>query len=175
MEEPKPEAAGEPTRQAKRKSHPVRVALITIGCIAVVVIVVIFVGNPTYDNRESAQRKAAQSSLRNAMAAAKTVYVERDDYGLVSAKTLMKLEPILTFTSGESKGPLEVAWRVDDVVTEEATFPDTQFSAAVRSESGECMYISDAAAPPFHGGTFYGSGDVCTADAARQGATNTTW
>ena len=118
-------------------------------------------GGASFD-AEAPQDRAAQSSLHLALAAAKTMFIDTDDYSLASAEDLPSIEPSLDYVSAEapSTGP-----HVVSVMNEGPTW-----AGAARSDSGTCFWIMDDATR----GTFYGSGEPCTGQAA-MGAANPSW
>jgi type IV pilus assembly protein PilA len=114
------------------------------------------------DAAAESQDRAAQSSLRNALAAAKTIYTDSDSYGDVSPATMVQIEPSLSYVDGGSTGVT--------VVSVVAT--DQQVGLAAMSVTGTCWWLHDDATG---GGTTYGSGSACTGQDALAGATATSW
>jgi hypothetical protein len=108
---------------------------------------------------DTAKDREAQSAVRNAIAAAKTAYVDAGSYDGVTAQSVGAIEPSLTFTSGASTGP--------GVVSLAAAGED--LSIAVLSESGTCFWYHGSL-----GGDAYGSGIPCTGQAALAAA-GATW
>jgi type IV pilus assembly protein PilA len=118
--------------------------------------------------RQRANDRAAQSSLRNALTAAKTSFTDNSDYsgafaGVVGppATGLTAIEPSLTFTAGASTG-----FKVVSVETPGAGAQN--WWAEVLSKSGTCFGIEDKSGSG--GGTFYAGTTTaivgCTAPAA---------
>ena len=107
---------------------------------------------------DSASDLQAQSSLRLALQTAKTTLLDDSTYGSAGYGQLSLLDPSLTYVDATqpSTGP--------NVVSVQAGHG--AWGAAVRSSSGTCFYVRDV----MPGGTAYGSGDVCTGQAA-MGAT----
>jgi hypothetical protein len=113
----------------------------------------------------SGQDSLAQSSARNAMAAAKTLFVDTDDYSQISAAALAQLESSLTWV--DSPAPSTDAntvsvWSDGEMV----------FAEAVLSQSGTCFWMRDDATAETTYGT--GSADTCTGEDAA-GATASQW
>ena len=105
--------------------------------------------------------RAAQSSLRNGLAAAKTIYTDADSYAAVSPETMVQIEPSLSYTVEASTGSAVVS----------VAAADQQVGLAVLSGSGTCWYIRDDASV----GTTYGSGSPCTGAAALASASAPTF
>jgi type IV pilus assembly protein PilA len=132
--------------------------------VVLIIAILIAIAIPTFlGARQRANNRAAQSSLRNALTAAKTLFTDNNDYTAAGNTALAGVEPSLTFVDNAtaSSGPKVVS--VKPVST-------TRWDAAVWSASGNCYYIQDLANGP--GGTTFGgvtSSAVqanCTADAA---------
>jgi hypothetical protein len=100
----------------------------------------------------------AQSNLRLALQTAKTTLLDDATYGSAGYGQLSLLDPSLTYVDATqtSTGP--------NVVSVEAGHG--AWGAAALSSSGTCFYVRDV----MPGGTAYGSGEVCTGQAA-MGAT----
>ena len=110
--------------------------LIELMVVVLIIAILIAIAIPTFlGARQRAQDKAAQSSLRNGLTAAKTVYTDNEDYTAITAADLADTEPSLTFTLGASSGdPKEV-----DVAE-----PNTNVIVmAAYSKSNKCFGIAD--------------------------------
>lgn len=146
--------------------------LIELMVVVLIIGILIAIALPTFlGARARAQDRAAQSGLRNAIAAAKTAFTDTDDYSAATDADLGAIEPSLTFVLLASTGPNEVSVAVDTTNT-----ADDTWSAAALSDSGECFYITDVATDP-GAGTFFGgdpTGAACTGDDAL-GSVGTSW
>jgi len=71
--------------------------------------------------RSRAWDPAAQSSLRNALAAAKTIFTDQDTYSDVTVKLMAQTEPSLTFVDTASSGPNVISVYVATTVTDADT------------------------------------------------------
>jgi type IV pilus assembly protein PilA len=140
--------------------------LIELMVVVLIIAILIAIAIPTFlGARQRAQNRAAQSSLRNALTAAKTIYTDAQSYAGVNATTMADVEPSLTYAAlpgDDSTGQNNVS----------VSGSTTVFSAAALSASGTCYWIKDNVSS----GTTYGSGTSTTCsgtDAA--GAAATAW
>jgi type IV pilus assembly protein PilA len=139
--------------------------LIELMVVVLIIGILIAIALPTFlGARERAQNRAAQSSLRNALTAAKTIFTDANDYTDATVSELGVVEPSLTFAAAgtASTGP-----NVVSVATPNAT----TFSAAALADSGDCFWIKDVSTGP---GTTFGTGLTCTGTAANAAA-STSW
>jgi type IV pilus assembly protein PilA len=148
--------------------------LIELMVVVLIIGILIAIALPTFlGARNRANDKAAQSGLRNSLAAAKTCFTDHDTYddGTTACDdaTLATIETSLTFldsTSPGSTGPNEISVDVPSADV---------WDAASWSKSGTCFYIEDDS----QNGTFYGSaavasgGDCLGTDA--NGVTGASW
>jgi type IV pilus assembly protein PilA len=68
--------------------------LIELMVVVLIIAILIAIAIPTFlGARERAQNRAAQSGLRNALTAAKTIYTDREDYFQATAAALGAVEP----------------------------------------------------------------------------------
>src|SRR5258706_7723224 len=127
-------------------------------------------------SRTRAQDRAAQSTLRNALTAAKTAYTDSSSYGVATNTDLPAIEPSLTYVaagtaSADQAGPPIIqSFKVVSVSVTSVAGTDKQiWSGAVLSKSGTCYWIKDVATGA-GAGTFYGTGATCTGTAATAAA-----
>jgi hypothetical protein len=111
---------------------------------------------------DHSQDAAAQSSLRNAMVAAKTLFTDAGTYDGLGPADLTGVEPSLTYTDGPSP----------DAQTVSVALQGSTAGMAAMSPSGTCFYIKD---DPAAGGVTFGSGTICTGQAALGAATGASW
>jgi type IV pilus assembly protein PilA len=135
--------------------------LIELMVVVLIIGILIAIALPTFlGARTRAQDKAAQSSLRNALVAAKVCFTDNDVYTGCDNAALTTLEPSLTFeaTGTASTGPNDVSINPSSA---------TVWYGAALSASGSCFYIKDNTAS---GGTTYAKDTaapiVCTGTAA---------
>jgi type IV pilus assembly protein PilA len=117
--------------------------LIELMVVVLIIGILIAIALPTFlGARNRAQDKAAQSSLRNALAAAKTIFTDTDDYSTVDAGSMGAAEPSLTYNDAgaDSTGATNVSLDVPAAGT--VTADDTLDMSAL-SDSGTCFYLED--------------------------------
>ena len=131
--------------------------LIELMVVVLIIGILIAIALPTFlGARQRAQDRAAQSSLRNAIAAAKTAFTDTDDYSVADDVSLAAIEPSLNYVVGgtDSASPNEVSVAIDTT-----NDTDDTWSAAALSDSGACFYITDVATDPGAGTFFDGESD----------------
>ena len=133
--------------------------LIELMVVVLVIAILLAIAVPTFlGARERSQDRAAQSSLRNALTAAKVAFVDSGDYRGATAAGLLAIEPSLDFKS------TTVASADDDEVSIGTNAGNTIFYAAAISESGTCFHMRDDSQGT--AGTEYNSSTgACTATA----------
>jgi type IV pilus assembly protein PilA len=138
--------------------------LIELMVVVLIIAILIAIAIPTFlGARQRAQNRAAQSSLRNALTAAKTIYTDSQSYTGATAAALAAVEPSLTFNVSPSTNQNQV----------DPNGTATVFSAAAMSASGTCYWIKEDVTA----GTRYGSTTTaanCTG-AAAAAANLTAW
>jgi type IV pilus assembly protein PilA len=142
--------------------------LIELMVVVLIIGILIAIALPTFlGARERAQNRAAQSSLRNALVAAKTSYTDTSDYSGATTTGLRAIEPSLSYTTGQSTGPNSVSINVTGATS-------GVFAAAALSDSDSCYYIKDDATSAGTG-TKYGKGALaaCAGTDATTNATQT--
>jgi type IV pilus assembly protein PilA len=144
--------------------------------VVLIIGILVAIALPTFlGARERAQNRAAQSSLRNALVAAKTAYTDDSSYVNANNAGLTAIEPSLSYLdAGDSTGATVVSIDISDA----GTNVDQVWSGAALSESGVCFFLSDNATGP---GTQYGedatalAGTTCAGADALAGAVNPEW
>jgi type IV pilus assembly protein PilA len=140
--------------------------LIELMVVVLIIGILIAIALPTFlGARQRAQNRAAQSDLRNTLAAAKTLYTDDDSYVNADSSGLTGVEPSLTYIAGASDTTnLDVSVNVGD---NGAGHTNQVFGAARMAASGTCWLITDIATTGTHNaGTFRNSGGTCTGTAA---------
>jgi len=135
--------------------------LIELMVVVLVIAILIAIVVPTFFSaRDRAENRAAQTTLRHALIAAKTIYTDTSGFAAAdeTASGLITAEPAFQYAAhdADSTGPKVVSVRASSGA----------WSAAVRSQSGDCYWIKDVS----NGGTTFG-GDrnaptTCTGDDA---------
>jgi type IV pilus assembly protein PilA len=129
--------------------------LIELMVVVLIIGILVAIALPTFlGARNRANDKAAQSGVRNAIAAAKTCFTDQDTYTGCDSAKLTTIETALTFVpaGGASTGPGSISNSVPAVGAPVVTAGD-QIDLAAWSKSGTCFYLRDNA----QSGTFYGS------------------
>jgi type IV pilus assembly protein PilA len=143
--------------------------LIELMVVVLIIGILIAIALPTFlGARERAQDKAAQSGLRNALVAAKTIYTDDSSYTAATSTALETVEPSLSYVQS---GVLSTGPTVVSVSAGEAD--DQTWAAASLSESDTCFHIQDVGTGP---GTTFGTdvaGNCTGADA--EGAPDSSW
>ena len=110
--------------------------------------ILVAIALPTFlGARDRANDKAAQSTIRNALAAAKTYFVDGDSYAGFDPQDGVQIEPSLEWTTAPSTGPIQVSI---------VSVSPTQIVLASMSDSGSVFCLRDTVAGP-GAGTFFGA------------------
>ena len=140
--------------ERRRRGNEEGFTLIELMVVVLIIAILIAIAIPTFlGARTRAQNRAAQSSLRNALTAAKTMYADTNSYTAATESTatgLPTIEPSLTFNAAgtASTGPKVVS----------VSAAANVWAAAAMSDSGTCYLITDVATGTSPTpGTTYGS------------------
>jgi type IV pilus assembly protein PilA len=149
--------------------------LIELMVVVLIIAILIAIAIPTFlGARARAQDRAAQSSLRNALTAAKTAYTDVSDYSKATDTDLPAIEPSLTYLLSPAVSADTVVGTATvpsfkvvsvDVSSTGATTDKQVWSGAALSKSGKCFWIHDVASGT-GAGTFYGTGAAATCTGA---------
>ena len=139
--------------------------LIELMVVVLIIAILLAIAIPTFlGARNRSNDRAAQSSLRNALTAAKVLFTDSQDYTSATASALQTEDPGLDVVDS---GTDSTAARTVSVLGDTAAV----FYAAAFSKSGTCFYVMDDAAATGLG-TTYGKaassgGTGCDAAAAK--------
>ncbi len=112
--------------------------LIELMVVVLIIAILLAIAIPTFlGARKRAQDRAAQSSLRNALTAAKTIYTDNSSYSGADSTALAAVEPSLTFVAAgtDSTGA--------KIVSVNPAAADTWYGAA-KSAGGTCFAIKES-------------------------------
>lgn len=142
--------------------------LIELMIVVLILAVLMVIAIPTFlDARRRAMDRAAQTTARNALSSAKSIFADAESYAGATLTALREAEPGLTLVDGAVSSPSS---DVASVTAGTTLVSGDTFVAAVYSKSGRCFWIRDVALPAsaYPGlGTTYSSrpssGADCTA------------
>jgi type IV pilus assembly protein PilA len=147
--------------------------LIELMVVVLIIGILVAIALPTFlGARNRANDKAAQSGLRNTIAAAKTCFTDHDSYNdgtnVCDETALATIETSLTFVDNAtpSTDPNTVSVDASDA-------SGNVFAAAAYSKSGTCFWIKDDATAGTTFGDDGGAGNCTGADAVA--AANPSW
>jgi type IV pilus assembly protein PilA len=158
---------------ARRRDDEEGFTLIELMVVVLIIAILIAIAIPTFlGARQRANDRAAQSSLRNALTAAKTSFTDTGDYSGATPAGLLAIEPSLTYPAASN------GFKAVSVIAAPA---GNVWWAEVLSKSGKCYGIEDNSGAG--GGTTYAGtttaiapvAGVCTAPAANPTWTDTSW
>jgi type IV pilus assembly protein PilA len=147
--------------------------LIELMVVVLIIAILIAIAIPTFlGSRSRANDRAAQSSLRVALTAAKITLTDTNDFSTATQATLATIEPSLSFVAGGAS----TGFKSVSIIA--APSGQTWWATAL-SKSGNCYGIEDSAVPGSGGTTYAGTttvlGSPCQAPAADPGWTDTRW
>jgi type IV pilus assembly protein PilA len=121
---------------AQDGKHEEGFTLIELMVVVMIIAVLLAIAIPTFlGSQNKAKDRSAQSSLRNTVTAAKTIYTDSTDYTKADTATLLASEPSLAFNAAGTASA--------DPKTVSVSSTATVFYAAAKSASGTCYYIKD--------------------------------
>jgi type IV pilus assembly protein PilA len=161
--------------RAEQRDDEQGFTLIELMVVVLIIAILIAIAIPTFlGARNKANDRAAQSSLRNALTAAKTSFTDTGDYTGATPAGLLAIEPSLSFVSTASTG-----FKVVSVIAAPA---GQKWWAVVKSQSNKCYGIEDSSGTGGAGTTYAGTTTViapvagnCPVPAADPAWTDTKW
>jgi type IV pilus assembly protein PilA len=142
--------------------------LIELMVVVLIIAILIAIAIPTFlGARQRAQDRAAQSDLRNALTAEKTVYTDNETFTATLA-TMQGIEPSLTWAAAPATGAVDVT------VGSTATGTNDVVCVHKRSKSGTEFALADVATGA-NAGTYYNRSLCSVAEATVSGWSKTGW
>ncbi|HEX7165493.1 MAG TPA: prepilin-type N-terminal cleavage/methylation domain-containing protein [Acidimicrobiales bacterium] len=130
--------------------------LIELMVVVLIIAILLAIAIPTFlGARERAQNRAAQSDIRNALAAEKVYYTDVEAY-TTDNTTLKLIEPALTFTTATADSKTKVFLSTNVV----GTVADAVVCIGKTSASGKAFSLQDTAIGASAGTLYYGPNDV---------------
>ena len=140
----------------KRQENEEGFTLIELMVVVLIIAILLAIAIPTFlGARNRANDRAAQSSLRNGLTAAKVIFTDEQDYTKATVASLALEEPAITFQAASSTGPKVVSVQSPPAVA-------ALWHAAAFSKSGTCFRIKDDSSAG-GGGTTYSKTTGATA------------
>ena len=138
--------------------------LIELMVVVLIIGILLAIAIPTFlGARDRANDRSAQSNLRNALTAEKTLYTDQSTYtdtsGATQISALLGIEPSLTWQTAAPTAPRQV----EATVYNPGGAPATSVVLVAHSDAGACFYIADVSAPSANPGTYYARGPAGTA------------
>jgi type IV pilus assembly protein PilA len=148
-------------RMAKTEESDKGFTLIELMVVVMIIAVLLAIAIPTFlGSKGKAEDRSAQSSLRNAVTAARTVYTDSGTYTNATDSELDDAEPSLEFEPAATASA--------DPKTVSVSSTATVFYAAAKSKGGDCYYVKDDPTA----GTLYSKGTgTCNGTTAALAAT----
>ena len=121
--------------------------LIELMVVVLIIAILIAIAIPTFlGARQRAQERAAQSSVRNALTASKTLFTDNEDYDTADAAGMLGVEPSLAFIDGGlSTTPNTISIGVKDT---NADGHYDQIVLAALAKNDTCWVVMDNALDP---------------------------
>ena len=144
--------------------------LIELMVVVLIIAILLAIAIPTFlGARNRANDRAAQSSLRNGLTAAKTIFTDQQDYAAATDGALSAVEPSLSFVDGAT-----ASTTFKSVSVNAGTSPSLIWSAAALSKSGTCFGIKDDSSSG-GSGTTYSTPGTCSGTGASGATQSATW
>ena len=141
--------------------------LIELMVVVLIIAILLAIAIPTFlGARERAQNRAAQSDIRNALAAEKVFYTDEEAY-TTSDTEMDAIEPSLAWTTTSADADDAVYLGVSDVVA--ANNDDAIVCIGRTSESGDSFSLQDTAIGTGAGTLYFEGNVVCSGTGSSDG------
>jgi len=143
--------------------------LIELMVVVLIIAILVAIAIPTFlGARERAQDKAAQSSVRNALTAAKTIYTDNQTYVDATVAALGNVEPSLTFVASATASTSEKTISVNSSAAQ-------VIYLAALSDSGTCFYLKDDLSSSGSGAQYASGTGACSGTQAASETYGASW
>jgi type IV pilus assembly protein PilA len=117
--------------------------LIELMMVVLVIAILIAIAIPTFlGARSRAQNRTAQSNLRNALSAEKTIFTDASAYSSDATTALPSVEPSLRWVNGATTFN-NAARNTVGVATGQTVVANDTVYLGVMADSGKCFYLRD--------------------------------
>jgi len=146
--------------------------LIELMVVVLIIGILLAIAIPTFlGARDRANDRSAQSNLRNALTAEKTLYTDTQSYTDTATSTsiasLVAVEPSLSWQTAAPTKPRQVSAVVSGTGS-------TSVVLAAHSDTGTCFFMADVSAPGTNPGTYYASDSSGSCTSATAPTSSTT-
>ena len=145
--------------ERRQKGSEEGFTLIELMVVVLIIAILIAIAIPTFlGARGRAQQRAAQSNVRNAFTAEKTVFTDNDQYSSDATTALPGVEPSLNWVKDGTPSTVQKN-EVHVSVGDANGATNTQVVLGAKSDQGTCYYLRDTGTGP--AAVEYGKDSAC--------------